>query len=209
MNASSITTKEQLITVAERLFAEHGFAGTTLRNVVSEAGVNLASVSYHFGSKEDLYRAVVSRFAHPVIKQELKLLSELQVGDNLPTVEAVLAALVQPSLEILSQDSDSQIVSAQFMGRCRTEPEPIQSIVNKEFAPVIEACLDVLQRILPDQSRSQLSWKLDLVIAALIRVLTEAGKPYALLKSNSPEDIQTTTQQLVRFLSAGMRSNPN
>jgi hypothetical protein len=63
-----------------------------------------------------------------------------------------------------------------------------------------------MQRALPEQSRSQLRWKFDLVIATLIRVLTEAGQPYALLKSNSPDDIQETTQQLVRFLSPGMRS---
>jgi hypothetical protein len=92
------------------------------------------------------------------------------------------------------------------MGRCRTEPEPIQSIAKEEFAVATEAFLDVLQRVLPEQSRSQLRWKFDLVIASLIRVLTEAGQPYALLKSNTLDDIQHTTEQLVRFLSPGMRS---
>ncbi|MEA5464266.1 TetR/AcrR family transcriptional regulator [Leptothoe sp. PORK10 BA2] len=206
MAASTIDTKEQIITVAERLFAERGFAGTTLRHVVSEAGVNLAAVNYHFGSKEELFRAVVVRFAHPVVKRELLLLAELKAGSELPSVETILTAILQPSLEILSQDSGTRLVRAKFMGRCRTEPEPIQSIVSNEFAAVTEAFLDVLQRVLPEQSRSQLSWKFDLVIAALIRVLTEAGQPHGLLKSNSAEDIQETTQQLVRFLSPGMRS---
>jgi AcrR family transcriptional regulator len=206
VSSSSADTKEQIITVAERLFAERGFAGTTLRNVVSEAGVNLAAVSYHFGSKEELFRAVVCRFARPVIEQELRLLSELQAGPKLPSVEEILTVILKPSLEILTQDQDTHLMQAQFMGRCRTEPKPIQRIANEEFAVVTEACLDLLQRVLPDQSRSQLYWKLDLVIASLIRVLTEAGQPYALLKSNRPEDIQATTQQLVRFLSPGMRS---
>lgn len=206
MAASTTDTKEQILAVAERLFAEHGFAGTTLRHVVSEAGVNLAAVHYHFGSKEDLFRAVVARFARPVVERELNLLAELKAKSELPSVEAVLTALLQPSLEILSQDEDVRLVRAKFMGRCRTEPEPIQSIAHQEFAVATEAFLDLLQRVLPNQSRSQLSWKFDLVIAALIRVLTEAGQPYALLKSNSPEDIQTTTQYLVRFLSPGMKS---
>jgi AcrR family transcriptional regulator len=206
MATSTTDTKEQIITVAERLFAEHGFAGTTLRNVVSEAGVNLAAVHYHFGSKEELYRAVVARFARPIVDRELALLEELKAAHELPSVEAILMAMLEPNLEILSQDRDVLLIRAKFMGRCRTEPEPIQSIVNQEFVVAIEAYLDVLQRVLPEQSRSQLSWKFDLVIAALIRVLTEAGKPYGLLKSNSPEDIQSTTQQLVRFLSPGMRS---
>jgi AcrR family transcriptional regulator len=204
--SSSTETKEQIITVAERLFAEHGFMGTTLRNVVSEAGVNIAAVHYHFGSKEELFRAVVARFAHPVVEQELNLLSALKAGNELPSVEAILLAMLKPSLEILSQDEDTRLIRAKFMGRCRTEPEPFQSIAYEEFAPATEAFLDVLQRILPEQSRSQLGWKLDLVITALIRILMEAGKPYALLKTSDPEDIQATIQQLVQFFSPGMRS---
>jgi AcrR family transcriptional regulator len=204
--SSSIETKEQIITVAERLFAEHGFVGTTLRNVVSEAGVNIAAVHYHFGSKEELFRAVVARFAHPVVEQELNLLSALKARNDLPSVEAILLAMLKPSLEILSQDEDTRLIRAKFMGRCRTEPEPFQSIAYEEFAPATEAFLDVLQRVLPEQSRSQLGWKLDLVITALIRILMEAGKPYALLKTSDPEDIQATIQQLVQFFSPGMRS---
>jgi AcrR family transcriptional regulator len=204
--SSSTETKEQIITVAEEMFAEHGFVGTTLRNIVSKAGVNIAAVHYHFGSKEELFRAVVARFAHPVVEQELNLLSELKAGDELPSVEAILLAMLKPSLEILSQDEDTRLIRAKFMGRCRTEPEPFQSIAYEEFAPATEAFLDVLQRVLPEQSRSQLGWKLDLVITALIRILMEAGKPYALLKTSDPENIQTTIQQLVRFFSPGMRS---
>jgi len=204
--ASTIDTKEQILIVAERLFAERGFAGATLRNVVSEAGVNLAAVHYHFGSKEELFRAVVQRFARPVVEQELKLLSELEAKAGRPSVEEILTAMVKPSLEILSQDDDRHSIRAQFMGRCRTEPEPIQSIAYDEFAPASKAFLDTLQQVLPEQSLAQLGWKFDLVIAALVRVLMEAGKPHALLKSNRPKDIQATTQQLVKFLSPGMRS---
>lgn len=199
-------SKEQIISVAERLFAERGFAGTTVRNVVSEAKVNLAAVHYHFGSKEDLFRAVIGRLARPIVEQELALLAELQAGNEVPSVEAILTAFLKPNLEILAQDQDNLLTRAQFMGRCRTEPEPIQSIAAQEFAVAFEAFLDALQRTLPDQSRSQLSWKLDLAIAALIRVQTEAGQPFALLRGTDPKDIQNAVEHLVRFLSPGMRS---
>jgi AcrR family transcriptional regulator len=204
--SSSTETKEQIITVAERLFAECGFAGTTLRTVVSEAGVNLAAVHYHFGSKEELFRAVVARFARPIVEQELQLLSKLKAEAELPSVEAILVAILKPSLEILSQDNDTRLIRANFMGRCRTEPERVQNIAHGEFAPASEAFLNMLQQVLPEQSRSQLSWKLDLAITALIRVLMEAGKPDALLQTTNPVDVQTTIEQLVQFLSPGMRS---
>ncbi|MEM8602671.1 MAG: TetR/AcrR family transcriptional regulator [Cyanobacteria bacterium P01_H01_bin.121] len=204
--ASATATKEQIINAAERLFAERGFAATTLRNVVSEAGVNLAAVHYHFGSKEELFRAAVARFARPVVAEELALLAQLQASDEPLTVEAILTALIKPCLEFLMQDEETRIIRAQFMGRCRTEPGPIQSIAANEFNESQEAFLDVLQRVLPDQSRSQLHWKFDLVIAALIRIQTEAGQPFALLQSTKPEDVHKATEQLVKFLSPGMRS---
>jgi len=199
-------TKEQIISVAERLFAERGFAGTTLRSVVSEAGVNLAAVHYHFGSKEELFRAVVVRLARPIVERELTLLEELRQEHEVPSIEAILTALLKPNLEILAQDKETLVIRAQFMGRCRTEPEPIQSIAAKEFAASTEAFLDMLQRVLPEQSRSQLYWKFDLVIAALIRVQAEAGQPFALLRGIEPADVETATEQLVKFLAPGMRS---
>jgi hypothetical protein len=63
----------------------------------------------------------------------------------------------------------------------------------------------VFQRVLPEQSRSQLAWKLDLVIAALVRVQSEAGQPLALLQSTDPASVHAI-DQLVKFLSPGMRS---
>lgn len=205
--ATLIDTKEQILNVAERLFAERGFVGATLRNVVSEAGVNLAAVHYHFGSKEELFRAVVVRIAEPVVEQELQLLRQLQEKDENPSIEAILTALLVPALGlIVADDSPQMMIRAQFMGRCHNEPEPIQSIGQQAFSASNQAFLDALQRALPDQSRSQLRWKLDLVIAALIRVVNEFGKPGALLQSNQPEEIQQTTAQLVNFLAAGMRA---
>jgi AcrR family transcriptional regulator len=61
---------------------------------------HIAAVHYHFGSKEELFRAVVARFARPVVEQELNLLPELKAGDELLSVEAILLAMLKPSLVI-------------------------------------------------------------------------------------------------------------
>jgi AcrR family transcriptional regulator len=206
VGTTTTDTKEQIISVAKRLFAERGFAGTTLRNVIGEADVNLAAVHYHFGSKEELFRAVVERFARPIVEQELALLKQLQAGGRVPTVEEILTAILKPCLEFVAQDKEFLLVHTQFMGRCWAEPKPLKSIVEGEFAASREAFLDVFQRVLPEQSRSQLAWKLDLVIAALVRVQSEAGQPLALLQSTDPEAIRVAIEQLVKFLSQGMRS---
>lgn len=202
----SLDTKEQILNVAEHLFAENGFAGTSLRSVIREAGVNLSAVHYHFGSKEELFRAVVARIAKPVVRAQLKRLAECEAKSDLPSVEAILEAFLTPPLERVLNSGDRSINCARFMGRCRTEPDPIREIAEREFRDNQKAYLDAFGRSLPDLSRTELSWKLDLVIAVLVRVLTEAKKPGALIQDNSPEGIQTTVAKLVSFLASGMRS---
>jgi TetR/AcrR family transcriptional regulator len=56
-------TRELLIKVARDLFAKHGLDGVTVRDIAEKAGVNVASISYHFEGKEGLYKAVVEEFA--------------------------------------------------------------------------------------------------------------------------------------------------
>ena len=50
-------TKDKILDAAEALFMEHGFEATSLRAITATAGVNLAAVNYHFGSKEELFQS--------------------------------------------------------------------------------------------------------------------------------------------------------
>ncbi len=92
------------------------------------------------------------------------------------------------------------------MGRCSVEPDSIREIAEQEFQGSQKAFLDAFGRSLPDFSHTELTWKLDLVIATLLRVLTEAGKPNALIQDNSPESIKATVSKLVSFLASGLHS---
>ena len=71
-------TKERLLDAAESLFADHGFAATSLRMITSAAGVNLASVNYHYGSKEALIQAVLERRLGPLNRDRLRRLDAIE-----------------------------------------------------------------------------------------------------------------------------------
>lgn len=202
----SVDTKEQILNVAERLFAENGFVGTSLRSVIREADVNLSAVHYHFGSKEELFRAVTARIAKPVVTGQLKRLAQCEAKNGTPNIEAILEAFITPPLEVVFNSGDRSINCARFMGRCRVEPDSIREIAELEFQGSKKAYLDAFGRSLPDFSRTELTWKLDLVIATLLRVLTEAGKSGSLIQDNSVESIQATVSKLVSFLASGLRS---
>ncbi|MGB7445287.1 MAG: TetR/AcrR family transcriptional regulator, partial [Coleofasciculaceae cyanobacterium] len=142
-------TKEQILNVAERLFAEQGFSGTSLRSVVREAQVNLAAVHYHFGSKEELFRAVVARIAKLVVRAQLELLAKCEAQSEPPSVEVILEAFLTPPLQTILTCKEHGMNRARFLGRCRTEPDPIQTIAKEEFQTCEQSFLDVLQRSLP------------------------------------------------------------
>ena len=71
-------TKKLILDVAERLFADRGFSATSLRELTSEAGTNVASVNYHFGSKEALLAAVLERRLRPINERRLEILDKLE-----------------------------------------------------------------------------------------------------------------------------------
>ncbi|MFK8183609.1 MAG: TetR/AcrR family transcriptional regulator [Phormidesmis sp.] len=206
--AGAAATKEQILDVAERAIAQNGYAGTTLRSIVKEAGVNLAAVHYHFGSKEGLYEALIARIAKPIVSEQLAGLDGLEAAADGPlTAQMLLTAYLKPSLAPVMQGEKVKPMRSQFIGRCRTEPDPLKTIAAEQFKPGTERYLDAFQRALPNQTRSQLTWKLDLVVTCLIRVLAEAGKPGALMVSSQPEDVKSAIEQLTMFLLPGLESD--
>src|SRR6266436_9898623 len=80
MNAVELKpdTKQRILDSAERLFAEYGFAGVSLRAIIADAKVNLAAIHYHYRSKEALFDAVILRRLEPINDERLALLDQYQ-----------------------------------------------------------------------------------------------------------------------------------
>ncbi|MGB3533922.1 MAG: TetR/AcrR family transcriptional regulator [Microcoleaceae cyanobacterium] len=198
-----IDTKIQILDAAERQFALLGYAGTSLRAVTRDANVNLAAVHYHFGSKEELFKAAVRRVAEPIVNEQVRRLDGLEQRNSPFSMADVIRAYVAPSLEMLHSAEPSCFVHAQFMGQCRIEPHPIQQLASAEFSLSHERFLSALQQMLPHQSEQELSWKLDLVVAMLVRVLTQIENSQLLLEDNTRQ-IDRLTERLVLFITSGI-----
>ena len=94
------STTERILDTAEELFAEQGFS-TSLRNITADAGVNLAAVNYHFGSKEALIQAVFTRRLGPLNAERLRLLDAIEAhGWNDGALESILEAFIGPALRM-------------------------------------------------------------------------------------------------------------
>ncbi|MEX1057648.1 MAG: TetR/AcrR family transcriptional regulator, partial [Natronospirillum sp.] len=89
-------TAARILDTAEQLFAEKGFSETSLRNITTRAGVNLAAVNYHFGSKNELVQAVFERFLTPFCRKLDKELDQALADTTAtqpPPLETVFAIL--------------------------------------------------------------------------------------------------------------------
>src|SRR4051812_45237275 len=96
-------TRTRILEAAEELFMQHGFEATSMRVLTARAGVNLAAVNYHFGSKHALIEAVFRRKLDPMNANRVAELDRLEkeaAGRALST-EAIIRAFVRESLRMM------------------------------------------------------------------------------------------------------------
>src|SRR5204862_6103162 len=114
-------TTGAVFAAAERLFALHGFQNVSVRDITAEAGVNLASVNYHFGSKDALLFEIFRRRTGELNRERARMLHEANDRHGgKPPVRDILEALFAPPLRWADPARDRR-VRAQFIIRSRSE----------------------------------------------------------------------------------------
>jgi AcrR family transcriptional regulator len=172
---SCLQTRRKILDCAEKLFARHGFHGTSLRRITSEAGVNLAAVHYHFGSKDGLVEAVFRRRMEPLNEERLQQLQALRAGGAF-SVEQLMRAFVLPTLRFAAQDEGNRDFLA-LVGRAMIEPdERLRRMFFALVAPLFSLLLDMLCEALPHLARDLLFWRLNFALGAMGRYLCLAGQ---------------------------------
>ena len=199
-----IETKQKILDTAERLIGEQGYAATSLRNIISEAAVNLAAVHYHFGSKEDLLDEVICRKASAVNAKRLALLDrfEAEAGSAPVTVEKVLAAFFDPMIEAGSRSP--QFV--RLMGRIYAEGL-LPAIVAKHFQPTLARFSQALRRSVPHLTEAELASRFQFMIGAMSHAVS-AERQFSVGGTGNPEtaDFRTNMRRLIVFLCGGLQA---
>src|SRR6266566_4335590 len=151
MNEIRPATTERILDAAERLFADHGFEGTSIRDIVDAAQVNLAAIHYHFRSKEALLEAVLTRRISLVNDARLERLdaAERAAAPRSPSVEEILRAFIMPTVEF-AQRNESGATFVQLMSRMFTEPRfSLTDFLGRKFGDTIGHFSAALVRALP------------------------------------------------------------
>lgn len=165
----AIDTRERILDVAERLFMAHGFEGTSMRQITGDAGVNLAAVNYHFGSKESLMEEVFRRRLGSLNEERMRVLDRLE--------EAAAGKPLKPSqivdgffgtlLRMAEDESRGGMVFLRLLGRTLTEPSGfIRAFLATEYRAVVERYKEALFKALPDVPKSEIVWRFHFMLGA-------------------------------------------
>jgi AcrR family transcriptional regulator len=192
---------------AERLFGESGFPSASLRQITDEAGVNLAAVNYHFGSKEDLYREVLLRRVRPLNAERLNLLTQAEqlAGDQPVPVRAILDTFIRPLLRRAADAASGGRSFLRLVSRDLTDPPPfMQTEIAGEFEPLVARYIHALGQSRPDLPRYELFWRMQFAIGAMLYTAAHQHDFERLSQGLChADDLDGCIRRLVDFCSAG------
>jgi len=203
---SSTATRERILCVAERLFAEAGFVSVSVRRITADAGCNIAAVNYHFGGKLGLYREVFRR--------RLAIMRERRIGavqrltedpDTELSVERVLRTFAEAFIEPFVAESEGRLVLKLITRELVEAQLPPELFWSEMAEPVRRTLAAALARVVPGVEPRSMELCIQSLVAQLVHVMTIQRMPRS---GAAPVDVpllEEVTDHIVRFTAAGIR----
>jgi AcrR family transcriptional regulator len=205
---SQPTKRDRILDAAEALFAERGYDGVTLRQIASEARVDVALASYHFGKKLDLFNAVFERRADALNRSRLEALRRVQQANapTGPTVEQIIEAFLRP-LELTQENADpgwrhylaliAYVNNSTYWGK---------QMMSKLFDDLVQEFIAALRVALPGASDENLYWCYHNLSGALTLTFAQTERIDVLSKGKClSSDFQAAYDHMIPFVAAGFR----
>jgi AcrR family transcriptional regulator len=149
MTRPSEVTRERIMRAAERLFAESGYDGTSIRAIVAKAKVNQAAINYHFEGKDGLYREVLRVAFRGLTEHQLEHAQELK---SLSREEALVQFVRRQLQPLLGRDEYSRHM--RIFNWETVQPTPVfRNLMAEEAAPFLGLAADLVRRFLPEADR--------------------------------------------------------
>ena len=200
-------TVGRILDTAEILFAEKGFAETSLRAITSKAGVNLAAVNYHFGSKEALIQSVFERFLDPFCEQlDARLKAE---ANTALTLERLLGEVSRTALAANQGDARKVAIFFRLSGLAYTQAQGhMRRFLRERYGPLFAHFLQRLTEATPQLTPAQRFWRVHFALGATTFVLSSMES----LRAISARDLEYSpgtdelNDMLLAFVAGGIRA---
>lgn len=203
------TTRDRILDAAERVFADKGLDGSSVRDITTAANVNLAAVNYHFGSKTGLIEAIFSRHLGPINTARIALLDrvEEQAGEGSPPIESVLDAFIRPVVMHHLAEHGANNAFMRLISRCLNEPPTHLEQLKHHFDEHMNRFHAAFSRALSDHSPSEIFWGVHFTIGIMHHTLHVLSHLHHLpFCPTESADAQTVVERLIVYTAAGMKA---
>lgn len=205
----SQVTRDRILDAAEKLFAERGFYGVSIRDVTGAVDVDVALVAYHFGNKQGLLEAVFLRRAADLNDERLARLDAVleAAGRKAPRLDDIIDAFTHPLLDRSSRGSPGWKSYFALIAEINNSPEFGGVLMTRFFDPVVHRFIEAIRLALPAADDRDIYWAYHFLSGALTLTFAETGRIDKLsggvCKSS---DLASVHERLVPFCAAGFRA---
>ena len=206
---NSPDTASRILNAAEALFMEHGFDGTSMRMITGQAGVNLAAINYHFGSKEGLFQGVFRRRLTDLNRRRVAELDalEAEAGGAPLKPSRIVEAFFGTALRMAADVEGGGHTFMRLLGRTYTDPNDfVRQFLAEEYAECVDRFLAALYRALPEVERTEILWRFHFMMGAMSYAIAGTDALQLLAGKFDDEDPARLAPRLMSFLLGGLRA---
>jgi len=207
-----LETRSAILDVAERLFSENGVEGTSVRQIITAAGVNLGAINYHFGTKDRLALEVFARRLEPVNRARIARLDALEgaAGKKKLKLAQIIDAMIRPAVEA-KEGTPNCDDFMRLISRCFQEPNAeVKKFVEEQFAEVARRFDSAILKAVPGLPPGELFWRMSFAFGALHhgqeRWLRFDQMPHPSEHQAVKPDREGFIQRVIAFVAAGLSS---
>ncbi len=205
---SADATRTRILEAAEKLFADRGFHGVTVREIAREADVDPALANYHFGSKEQLFSsALLARAEEFMAEREAALTACIADADGTPTLESVIVAYTHPYLEHAQSGDPGWRSWFKLLAKANTSPEWAPEVFRDRFDPFVRKFIEAMKLAAPGAPDERYYWCYHFFSGALVLTFAETGRMDRLSDGKCRSgDLASGYDLLVPFFAEGFES---
>ena len=203
------STRNRILDAAEQLFAQKGFEGVSVRQIMTAAEADVSLAYYHFKSKRDLFDQVMLRRADYMNEIRLKALEavEQRHRDDDASVEEIIGAFTDPLLDLLAEDHAEWKYYFQLIAQINNSPEWGGELMTRYFDPLVRRFIEALRKALPQCGEDDLYWSYHFLSGALTLTFAETGRIDNLSDGKCrSSDMTAVRARMAHFLAAGFQA---
>src|SRR5487761_1917907 len=207
---AEIDTRQRILDAAEVLFTDYGFEATTMRQITGAAGVNLAAVNYHFGSKEELVHGASRRRLTWLNQQRLRELDRLEAeaGGQPLKPSQILEVFFGVALKMAADTKGGGRTFMRLLGRTYSKPsEFVRGFLAEEYAAVIRRFKAALIKELPGVPEEEIFWRFHFMLGAMSYAICGPDALHIVAEDALDDgDAEALYARLMSFMLGGLRA---